>query len=103
LHKVRYNASVTSEIVVNPDERGTRILTFTQLIMSRAFVREGDDQWLSDIAPTLNALTYYLTRQNNGVKVYLKKEGADPDGTTFYHMSDGLTYRLDKNGKWAAS
>lgn len=68
--------------------------------MSRAFIREGDDQWLPDVAPTVNALIHYLTRQNNGVRVYLKKETADSSGRTLYVMSDGLTYSLDSNNKW---
>lgn len=69
--------------------------------MSRAFVKEGDDQWLSDISPTLNALTYFLTRDNGGIRVYLKKERADKDGKSSYEMSNGVTYALDASGKWA--
>jgi len=38
--------------------------------MSQAFVREGDDQWLSDIDPTRSALINFLTRENNGIQVY---------------------------------
>lgn len=68
--------------------------------MSRAFVKEGDDQWLSDIAPTVNALVHYLTRQNNGVKVYLKREFSDSKGKSHYEMSDGLSYTVDESGKW---
>ena len=70
--------------------------------MSRAFIKEGDDQWLSDIAPTMNALVHYLTRQNNGVKVYLKRETVDANGKSRYEMSDGLTYMVDPNGKWTS-
>jgi hypothetical protein len=68
--------------------------------MSRAFIREGDDQWLPDVAPTVNALIHYLTRQNNGVRVYLKKESTDNAGRTLYEMSDGISYTLDNNNKW---
>jgi hypothetical protein len=68
--------------------------------MSRAFIKESDDQWLSDVAPTLNALSYYLTRQNNGIKVYLKKESADAKGKTIYTMSDGLSYMVGEDGRW---
>ena len=68
--------------------------------MSRAFVKEGDDQWLPDIAPTMTALVHYLTRQNNGVKVYLKREVPDGKGKSRYEMSDGLTYAVDEAGKW---
>ena len=38
--------------------------------MSRAFMKEGDDQWLSDIAPTMSALLVYLTRENNDIRVF---------------------------------
>ena len=41
--------------------------------MSQAFVREGDDQWLSDVGPSLRALIVFLTRENNGIEVYEKK------------------------------
>ena len=41
--------------------------------MSQAFVRESDEQWLHEIAPTLNALIVYLTRENNGIRVYEQK------------------------------
>ncbi|MEJ7912567.1 MAG: hypothetical protein WKF70_05385 [Chitinophagaceae bacterium] len=41
--------------------------------MSQAFVKESDDQWLHDISPTLNALIVYLTRENNGIRVYEKE------------------------------
>ena len=42
--------------------------------MSQAFVRESDDQWLDDVPPTLNALVNFLTRENNGIRVYEKKQ-----------------------------
>lgn len=41
--------------------------------MSQAFVREGDDQNLEDIGPSINSLIVFLTRENNGVRVYEKK------------------------------
>jgi len=68
--------------------------------MSRAFMKEGEDQWLPDVAPTVTALIHYLTRQNNGVRVYLKKETKHQSGRTQYVMSDGLAYVLDSNNKW---
>ena len=68
--------------------------------MSRAFVKDGEDQWLPDISPTLNALIYFLTRDNNGVRVHLKKEKADKDGKPQYEMSNGLTYTIGADGKW---
>ena len=41
--------------------------------MSSAFVKEGDDQWLHDIAPTPDALVNYLTRENGGLAFTKKK------------------------------
>jgi hypothetical protein len=68
--------------------------------MSRAFIKDGDDQWLSDISPTLNALIYFLTRENNGVRVQVKREKLGADGKTQYEMSNGLTYMVGADGKW---
>ncbi len=41
--------------------------------MSQAFVKEEDEQWLHEVAPTIQALVNYLTRQNNGIR-YMKSE-----------------------------
>ena len=69
--------------------------------MSQAFVKESDEQWLHEISPTISALINYLTRENNGIRVYEKK--------TFFHksenreaveMSNGLSYAKDDNGRW---
>ena len=68
--------------------------------MSRAFIREGDDQWLSDVAPSLNALIHFLTRENNGVRVYEQKSIKDKNGRDVHLMSNGLSYAKDANGKW---
>jgi hypothetical protein len=46
--------------------------------MSQAFVRESEEQWLHEVAPTVNALIVYLTRENNGVRVYEKKVTSAP-------------------------
>jgi len=67
--------------------------------MSQAFIREGDDQWLPDVAPTLNALLIFLSRENNGVRVYEKKNYTQ-DGREVHVMSNGLSYAKDKAGKW---
>lgn len=67
--------------------------------MSQAFVREGDEQSLQDISPTLTALVRYLTAQNNGVRVYEKKIINGPEGETIYAMSDGLLYS-NESGSW---
>lgn len=68
--------------------------------MSQAFVREGDDQWLSDVAPTINALIIFLSRENNGIRVYEKKSFADARGRIIYEMSNGLSYTKDEKGQW---
>ncbi len=68
--------------------------------MSQAFVKEEDGQWLHDLPPTMNALIHYLTRENNGVRVYETKVSALPDGTELHHMSNGLNYFVNGEGKW---
>jgi hypothetical protein len=68
--------------------------------MSSAFVREGDDEWLSDIGPSLKALSFFLTRENNGIEVYEVKNFVDSKGDEVHVMSNGLSYKKDANGKW---
>lgn len=68
--------------------------------MSSAFVRETEEQWLHDISPTLHALIVYLTRQNNGIRVYEKKHFLDPkSGVEVFEMSNGLSYSK-KDDRW---
>jgi hypothetical protein len=68
--------------------------------MSQAFVREGDDQWLSDVGPSLKALIIFLSRENNGIEVSERKKITDPEGNEVHVMSNGLSYRKDTSGKW---
>ncbi len=69
--------------------------------MSQAFVKESDEQWLHEVQPTLQALIVYLTRENNGIRVYEKKAYLSPDhGREFHEMSNGLSYAKDDDGKW---
>lgn len=69
--------------------------------MSQAFVKESDEQWLHEVQPTLNALIVYLTRENNGIRVYEKGRSIDKKtGQELYAMSNGLSYTKDKDGKW---
>jgi hypothetical protein len=68
--------------------------------MSQAFVKESDEQWLHDIQPTLNALVVYLTRENNGIRVYEIKNFIDKKGKEIHEMSNGLSYSKDQEGKW---
>ena len=69
--------------------------------MSQAFVKESDEQWLHEVAPTLKALILYLTRENNGVRVYEQKNFIDPkNGKEIHAMSNGLAYAKDNENKW---
>ncbi len=69
--------------------------------MSHAFVREGDEQWLHDIDPTLNALINYLTKENNGIRVYEKSVRTAANTQKQVHeMSNGLSYTVGSDGKW---
>ena len=67
--------------------------------MSQAFIRESDDQWLDEVSPTLNALILFLTKENNGIRVYEQKR-INGDGGEIYVMSNGLSYTKDHNGRW---
>lgn len=67
--------------------------------MSHAFVKEEDEQWLHDIPGTVAALVNYLTRENNGIRVYEKRTFMN-NGSEAHEMSNGLTYLKNKEGKW---
>ena len=69
--------------------------------MSSAFVREQDEQWLHEIPPTMQALIQYLTRENNGIRVYEKKNYVHSlEGKEVHEMSNGMTYGIDKDSRW---
>ena len=68
--------------------------------MSQAFMREGDDMSLTDVSPGLSSLLVFLTKGNNGVRVYEKKSFKDSSGQLVHTMSDGLSYSHDEKGKW---
>lgn len=68
--------------------------------MSQAFIREGDEQNLSDVAPTLNALLYFLTRENNGIRVYEKSRYTNEAGVEVFAMSNGMAYSRTERGVW---
>ena len=69
--------------------------------MSQAFVRESEEQWLHDVAPTLPALVIYLTREYNGIRVYEKsKQFSKKYDRDLYLMSNGFSYTKDDEGKW---
>ncbi len=69
--------------------------------MSQAFVRESEEQWLHDVSPSLSALVVYLTRENNGIRIYEKRSYFHPKQNAEVHeMSNGLTYGKDADGRW---
>ncbi len=69
--------------------------------MSQAFVKEEDEQWLHEIQPTVNALIVYLTRQNNGIRVYEKSNFInEKTGRIVYDMSNGMNFTHNEDGKW---
>jgi len=69
--------------------------------MSHAFIREQEEQWLHEVAPTMSALIAYLTRENNNIRVYEKEGFPDPKtGQQIHLMSNGLRYALDAERRW---
>jgi hypothetical protein len=67
--------------------------------MSSAFVKEGEEMWLRDIAPTMEALINYLSREN-GIRITEKKNYySDKLKTEVHKMSDGFEYIIQDN-KW---
>ena len=64
-------------------------------------MKESDDQWLSDVAPTLTALLLHLARENNGIMVVEEKRTIDTLGREIHHMSNGLAYVKDADGRWS--
>lgn len=85
--------------------RGNRqegiILQIKPVLMSQAFVKESEGEWLHDVPPTISALILYLTRENNGVRVYEKSNQYSEKHKREVHlMSNGFSYAKDDNGKW---
>lgn len=69
--------------------------------MSQAFVKEGDEQWLHEVQPTLRALILHLTRENNGIRVYEQRQYIEArTGREVYVMSNGMHYAKDADGRW---
>jgi hypothetical protein len=69
--------------------------------MSQAFVKEEDAQWLHDVPPTMSALINYLSKENNGVRVYEQRTFFHPKEKREVHqMSNGLLYAKDDEGRW---
>jgi hypothetical protein len=68
--------------------------------MSRAFVKEGDDQWLHDVQPTVSALLIFLTHENNDIRVYEERRWINESGNEVFDMSNGLSYTRNDNSQW---
>lgn len=69
--------------------------------MSQAFVKESEGEWLHEVPPALSALIAYLTRENNGIRVYEKSNGySEKHKREVHSMSNGFTYAKDDNGQW---
>jgi hypothetical protein len=69
--------------------------------MSSAFVKEGEYQKLSDVAPSLSALSFYLRQENGGQVISeMKSFYSEKCGRQAYEMSDGLTDALNDENKW---
>jgi hypothetical protein len=69
--------------------------------MSQAFVKENDEMLLQEVSPSITALIMYLTRENNGIRVYEKHLVRDSENNREVHvMSNGLSYAKDQDSKW---
>jgi hypothetical protein len=68
--------------------------------MSQAFVRETDDQWLNEVAPTVQALIHFLTRENGGIRVYEQKNFTGDNGKVIHVMSNGVSYSRNDKSEW---
>lgn len=77
------------------------VICVNQKNMSQAFVKESEEQWLHEVQPTIGALVVYLTRENNGVRVYEISSAMDEKKLREIHtMSNGLGYAKDADGRW---
>ncbi len=64
-------------------------------------MREKDEEWLGNVDPKIEALQRYLTRDNNGTRVYEVKKYRHPALKKEVHeMSNGQTYALDDDRRW---
>jgi hypothetical protein len=68
--------------------------------MSHAFMKEGDEQSLEEISPTVQALSLFLTRENNGVRIVERRTHKDQQGNEIHVMSNGLSYKKNQKGRW---
>jgi hypothetical protein len=69
--------------------------------MSSAFVKEGEYQKLSDVSPSLSALSFFLRQENNGQIIReIESFYSEKCGRQVHEMSDGLIYALSDDNKW---
>lgn len=64
-------------------------------------MKEYEDQWLGDVDATVPALGRFLTADNSGVRVTETKSFRNANGREVHEMSNGLSYVLDDNDRWA--
>ncbi|HVW12343.1 MAG TPA: hypothetical protein VHB54_00885 [Mucilaginibacter sp.] len=68
--------------------------------MSRAFVKEGENDQLKDVAPNLASLLFFLRRENGGAVRELRTRFSEKFQREVIDMSDGLTYGLNEVNQW---
>lgn len=66
-------------------------------------MREGDGLRLDEIPPTLSALLKFLAAENNGIPVIDEKHTLDEQGREIIHVSNGLAYTKDAEGRWSVA
>ena len=70
--------------------------------MSRAFVKESEDEWLGNQSPTLAALERFLTREQGSSVYEVSKAFDELEGRDVHTMSNGSKYALDDDNRWYA-
>ncbi|HVS93795.1 MAG TPA: hypothetical protein VHE59_17275 [Mucilaginibacter sp.] len=68
--------------------------------MSRAFVKEGENDQLKDVAPNIASLLFFLRRENGGAVRELRTRFSEKFQREVIDMSDGLTYGLNEANQW---
>ncbi|MEO7264254.1 MAG: hypothetical protein ABIW38_05045 [Ferruginibacter sp.] len=68
--------------------------------MSQAFVKEEDEHWLNDVAPTMQAFVNYHTRQNNGIRVYEIRSHIHPGNVMYCIIRATAWSMVNSEGKW---
>ena len=69
--------------------------------MSRAFVKESEGEWLGDVAPDIDSLLRYLTKENGFKVVEIVQQIDRRTARAIYSLSDGNSYMLDDDGRWS--